>query len=148
VRLAPGDTHRLGDCLLVFDSLSKGSGPNYEAQVGRFTLTCGGAAPQALVSEKRMYVGSGMPMTESAIRWGLTRDIYVALGTASGPEKVGAWSVRVQLKPFIRWIWIGVLLMAVGSLCAAGARRLRRAAQPGREPAAALPAVPALEVQT
>jgi cytochrome c-type biogenesis protein CcmF len=148
VRLAPGDTHRLGDCLLVFDKLSEGRGPNYEAQVGNFTLTCGDAAPQALVSEKRMYVGSGMPMTESAIRWGLTRDIYVALGTASGPEKAGAWSVRVQLKPFIRWIWIGVLLMAVGSLCAAGARRLRRAAQHGREPAAALPAAPALEGQT
>jgi len=143
-RMAPGDTHRLSDCAVSFDGMSEGRGPNYDAQVGRFTLRCDGYKPRVLVSEKRMYVNSGMPMTESAIDWGLTRDIYVALGSVVD-EASGAWSVRVQHKPFIRWIWLGVLFMALGAVSAAAARRLRHAAasrpapEPASEPAAAVP---------
>jgi len=122
--LAPGDTHQLSGCTVSFDSMGEDKGPNYDAQVGRFTLRCGAGEPRELVSEKRMYVGSGMPMTESAIDWGLARDIYVALGSPVG-DAAGSWSVRVQHKPFIRWIWIGVLFMALGALSAALARRLR-----------------------
>jgi len=86
------------------------------------------------VSEKRSYVGSGMPLTESAIDWGLTRDIYVAL-SAPVDEATNAWSLRVQHKPFVRWIWLGVLGMALGALSAALARRR------GRPSAQAAPAV-------
>ncbi len=32
----------------------------------------------------------------------------------------------MQVKPFMRWVWLGVLLMAAGALLAATARRLRR----------------------
>lgn len=66
-----------------------------------------------------------MPMTESAIRWGLTRDLYVALGEPLDGSPYGAWAVRVQVKPFMRWVWAGALLMALGALCSAGARRYR-----------------------
>jgi len=130
VSMKPGDTTALGDCTLSFDGMSSTRGPNYEAQAGRFTLRCGAQAPRALVSEKRSYVGSGMPLTESAIDWGLTRDIYVAL-SAPVDEASNAWSLRVQHKPFVRWIWLGVLGMALGALSAAlGRRRGRPSAQP------------------
>ncbi len=127
VRLAPGDSHPLADCKLSFDSMSARSGPNYDAQVGHFTLVCGDGATHALTSEKRSYIGASMPLTESAIDWGLTRDIYVALGTPiETPDAAQAWSVRVQHKPFIRWIWIGVLMMALGSFVAMQQRRTMR----------------------
>jgi cytochrome c-type biogenesis protein CcmF len=42
-----------------------------------------------------------------------------------------AWSIRVQYKPFIRWVWLGVLLMAAGVFSASLARRLRRAGAAG-----------------
>ncbi|MFN0184448.1 MAG: cytochrome c-type biogenesis CcmF C-terminal domain-containing protein, partial [Aquabacterium sp.] len=129
VRLAPGDHHTVGGCDLRFDGLDMGSGPNWQAQVGRFTLRCPGDAPRQLVSEKRRYIGTSMPMTESAIDAGLARDIYVALGS---PQDGDAWGVRVQYKPFVRWIWVGVMLMAAGALLAAGAAR--RAPQPRSQP--------------
>jgi cytochrome c-type biogenesis protein CcmF len=44
--------------------------------------------------------------------------------------------MRVQYKPFMRWVWLGVLLMAVGALSASLARRLRRAAAAQTAPAA------------
>ncbi len=57
-----------------------------------------------------------MPMTEAGIDGGLFRDLFVALGE---PLDGGAWSLRIYHKPFIRWIWLGALLMALGGVLAA-----------------------------
>jgi cytochrome c-type biogenesis protein CcmF len=122
-----GETHKLAHCTLSFDGISDRTGPNYEAQAGAFTLRCGNAAPVEMVSEKRTYVNSQMPLSQSAIDWGLTRDVYVALSTPL-EDGSGAWSMRVQYKPFIRFVWLGVLLMGAGALSAALTRRLRRVA--------------------
>lgn len=125
---AGGDSgHRIGGCDLRFDKVQPARGPNYAALAGHFTLQCPGEPAHALVAEKRDYPGSSMPMTESAIRWGLMRDIYVALGEPLEGTPHGAWSVRVQHKPLMRWVWGGVVLMALGSLLAAGGRRYRQA---------------------
>jgi len=78
-----------------------------------------------LYPEKRFYQVQRMPMTEAAIDGGFTRDIYVALGE---PLENGAWSARIYYKPFIRWIWLGGLLMALGGLLAVVDRRYRRIA--------------------
>ena len=63
-----------------------------------------------------------MPMTEAGIDAGLTRDLYVALGE---PLEDGAWAVRVHIKPFVRWLWLGGLMMGLGGLLAASDRRYR-----------------------
>jgi cytochrome c-type biogenesis protein CcmF len=65
-----------------------------------------------------------MPMTETAIDTGLTRDLYVSLGEPLDPQG-SAWSVRVYYKPFVMWIWGGCLLMALGGGLAAADRRYR-----------------------
>ncbi len=62
-------------------------------------------------------------MTEAAIDPGLFRDLYVALGE---PLENGAWAVRMQYKPFVRWIWLGGLLMTFGGLLSASDRRYRQ----------------------
>jgi cytochrome c-type biogenesis protein CcmF len=79
-----------------------------------------------------------MVMTEAAIDPGFLRDVYISLGEPVGD---GAWAVRLQVKPFVRWIWLGGLVMAFGGVLAvadARYRRLRRraAAAGGAEAAA------------
>ena len=54
---------------------------------------------------------------------GIFRDLFFALGEPLGD---GAWAVRVQYKPFIRWIWLGPLVLAIGGLLAASDRRYRQ----------------------
>ena len=49
--------------------------------------------------------------------------VYVALGEPLGND---AWAVRVQYKPFVRWIWLGGLLMMAGGLLAASDPRYRK----------------------
>ena len=120
--------------LLFYTNVQPYRGPNFMALAGHFKLQCPGEPARALVAEKRNYVGSSMPMTESAIRWGLTRDLYVALGEPLDGSPHGAWSVRVQHKPFMRWVWIGAVLMALGAAVAAGARRYRPRRAVAHEP--------------
>jgi cytochrome c-type biogenesis protein CcmF len=72
--------------------------------------------------QKRQYLVQKSPMTEAGIDAGLTRDLFVAMGDQIGPD---TWSVRVQYKPMIRFIWLGCLVMALGGLIAASDRRYR-----------------------
>ncbi len=61
-------------------------------------------------------------MTDAAIDASLSRDLFVALGEELDN---GAWAVRVQLKPLIRWIWLGAVLMMLGSFVAIADKRYR-----------------------
>ncbi len=65
-----------------------------------------------LYPEKRNYFSGGMPMTEAAIDAGFLRDIYISLGEPVGDK--GDWALRVYYKPYVRWIWLGCILMALG----------------------------------
>ena len=61
-------------------------------------------------------------MTEAAIDAGFWRDLYIALGDPIGQE---AWSVRLQYKPMVRWLWLGSLMIGFGALITAFDRRYR-----------------------
>jgi len=124
VRMAPGDTVQAGAYVLRFKNVTEVPGPNYNAARGEMDLMLNGQVLKQMWPEKRQYFSSAMPMSEAAIDPGFTRDIYVALGDKLEGND-GAWSVRVYYKPFVDWIWIGTLLMALGGILAASDRRYR-----------------------
>ncbi|GAB4295788.1 MAG: heme lyase CcmF/NrfE family subunit [Thiohalomonadaceae bacterium] len=134
VRLAPGETFVMGEHSFVFEQLTEHDGPNYTASRATLRVEKAGRPIATLHTEKRLYTVTGMPMTEAGIDWGLTRDLYVALGEPLGD---GAWAVRLYHKPYVRWIWLGALLMALGGLLAAADRRYRLARRTVPRPAAA-----------
>jgi cytochrome c-type biogenesis protein CcmF len=123
VRMNPGDTVQAGGYEFLFDGVREEQGPNYVAQRGRVTITKNGQVVTQLYPEKRNY-NSGMPMTSAAIQVGLTRDLYVSLGEPI-PDSNGAWAVRVYIKPFVDWIWMGCVMMAMGGMLAISDRRYR-----------------------
>jgi cytochrome c-type biogenesis protein CcmF len=63
-----------------------------------------------------------MPMTEAGINVHWNRDLFVAMGEDIGQ---GAWSLRLQYKPMVRFIWLGALIMAIGGFIAITDRRYR-----------------------
>ena len=63
-----------------------------------------------------------LQVTEAGIAPGLFGDAYVALGEPLGG---GSWALRVHVKPFVRWIWAGALLMALGGFVTATDERFR-----------------------
>ena len=130
LRMKPGETVDIGGYEFLFDGVSNSRGPNYDANVGMVTVSKNGKHVETLRTEKRIYRVQRMPMTEAGIDAGLFRDLYVALGEPLGDN---AWALRVYHKPFVRWIWLGALLMSFGGLLAASDRRYRLAARRERE---------------
>jgi cytochrome c-type biogenesis protein CcmF len=121
--LSPGQSVALAGREFRFDGVERRTGPNYIADHGTVQVLRDGRALNTMHPEKRSYASGGQVMTEAAIDPGLTRDLYVALGESLGN---GAWAVRVHVKPFVRWIWFGAGLMALGGLVTATDRRFRR----------------------
>ncbi|MFC0679222.1 heme lyase CcmF/NrfE family subunit [Lysobacter korlensis] len=123
VALRPGQTLDIAGRSLRFEGVARLPGPNYTADRGTVTMVDQDRSVTVLHPEKRAYASGGQVMTEAAIDRGVTRDFYVALGEPLGD---GAWAVRVHVKPFVRWVWGGALLMMLGGLVAATDRRFRR----------------------
>jgi cytochrome c-type biogenesis protein CcmF len=122
--MTPGQQVELGGDVFRFDGVERNAGPNYIADTGTVTVFRDGRQLAVLHPEKRSYASGGQVMTEGAIDAGIARDRYVALGESLGGD---SWAVRVHVKPFVRWIWAGAVLMALGGLVAATDRRFRAA---------------------
>jgi cytochrome c-type biogenesis protein CcmF len=123
VALKSGQSLQVGRYGFQFQGVDALQGPNYLADRGHVQVLRDGKPLVLLHPEKRAYASGGQVMTEVGLRPGLTTDVYVALGESLGD---GAWAVRVHIKPFVRWIWAGALLMALGGLVTAADRRFRR----------------------
>jgi cytochrome c-type biogenesis protein CcmF len=132
LRMAPGDKLSFKQYEFIFDGARHIQGPNYTSDQARLRVLKDGEPYGELYPEKRLYTARGNVMTEAALDPGLTRDLYVALGE---PLEGGAWAVRIQHKPFVRWLWLGGLLMTVGGLLAATDPRYRKQAKRAAEAA-------------
>jgi cytochrome c-type biogenesis protein CcmF len=128
VRMAVGDNVEVGGYSFKLLSIGERPGPNYNADVGSIEVTKNNQLVTTLHPEKRTYFSSTMPMTEAAIDSGFTRDIYVSLGEKLESTGQPAWAVRVYHKPFVPWIWVGCLFMAIGGAMAALDKRYRKKA--------------------
>jgi len=126
LRMAPGDVLSCSEYQFEFLGAQKKQGPNYSSDMGIIRVSYKGELYGELRPEKRFYPARGNVMTEADIDPGLFRDLYVALGE---PLENGAWAVRVQHKPFVRWLWLGGLLMTAGGLLAATDPRYRKQAR-------------------
>ncbi|HDR1919815.1 TPA: heme lyase CcmF/NrfE family subunit [Pasteurella multocida] len=122
VRMNVGDSVQIADYQFTFQGITEANGPNYLGGKAQVDIRRNGQVEAILFAEKRFYTVSKMTMTEAAIDWGFTRDIYVALGENLGQD---AWALRLYYKPFIRWIWFGGVFMALGGLLCMFDRRYR-----------------------
>ena len=123
LRMAPGDIAQVAGYEFKFSSINQVAGPNYNAFQAQIKVTKDRYMVANLFPEKRHYNAGGQVMTEAAIDPALSRDIYVSLGKSLAG---GAWALSLQVKPFVRCIWLGGILIAIGGLLAAFDRRYRR----------------------
>jgi len=130
LRMDVGDRVTMGEYTFVFKGTTPVTGPNYVADRADIEVLKGGELYSQMHPEKRVYNAQRSMMTEAAIDPGLFRDLYVALGERLEGT---AWAVRVQYKPFVRWIWLGSIFMALGGLLAVMDSRYRRKKQKAKK---------------
>ena len=124
VRMQIGDVVTIAPYTFRLNSLDEVRGPNYKAVRADVQVLRNDKIIEILQPEKRRYFSSAMAMTEAGIDSGFMRDLYVSLGEPLDDART-EWSMRVYYKPFVPWLWGGVLLMVLGGVLAALDRRYR-----------------------
>ena len=122
VLLGPDESVELGSYSFRFNGHEEIRGPNYIADRASISVMKDGSDLGNLFPERRIYLATGTPSTEMAIDAGFIRDLFVTLGEE---KDGGIWSMTIYVKPFVRWIWLGAILMALGGAIAAGDKRYR-----------------------
>ena len=123
VRLEANSNYEVAGYAFKFIKIEDRQGENFKATRATVEVSYEGKPLIILYPEKRDYGPGTMPMTEAGIDPGFFRDLFIALGEPLGKD---AWSFRIYHKPFVRWIWLGGILIALGGLLAAFDGRYRR----------------------
>lgn len=124
VAMGLGDTVHVQGYDFTVSDFHEVKGSNYDGMQAQVDITKDGREVTTLYPEKRTYIISMMPMTEASIDASFMRDLYVALGEPIA-EDSNQWAVRIYVKPLIRWIWLGSIIMALGALLSMFDRRYR-----------------------
>jgi cytochrome c-type biogenesis protein CcmF len=124
VSMGPGDTTSIAGYDFHFLSTNDAVGPNYLAREAHVAISHGGQPLTELTTQKRQFKVQSNEMTHAGIAVAWNRDLFVALGDDLG---AGKWSLRLQYKPLVRYIWLGGVFMALGGFIAILDRRYRRA---------------------
>ncbi|WP_299067754.1 heme lyase CcmF/NrfE family subunit [uncultured Psychrobacter sp.] len=124
VAMAEGDTINVQGYDFSLVDFQEIKASNFDATQATVAVSKDGRAVATLTPEKRTYIISTMPTTEAAIDASLMRDVYVALGEPIA-EGSNEWALRIYVKPLIRWIWLGAIIMALGGLLSMLDKRYR-----------------------
>jgi cytochrome c-type biogenesis protein CcmF len=122
VALKPGMAYSIAGYDFRFVKAVDVRGPNYDAVQATVVVTRGGKLVTTLEPQKRHFWVQQTDNSQAAISVNWARDLFVAMGNPLG---AGAWSMRIQYKPLVRYIWLGAIIMALGGIVAATDRRYR-----------------------
>jgi cytochrome c-type biogenesis protein CcmF len=122
VALKPGGSFAIGGYEFKFINAVNVRGPNYDAVEATVAVTHNGNPVTVLKPQKRHFWVQQTDNSKAAISVNWARDLFVAMGNPLGQD---AWSMRIQYKPLVRYIWLGAIVMALGGLLAATDRRYR-----------------------
>lgn len=125
--LSLNDSNPLGAYTLTLTDVGTVEGPNYLAERGRVQVTDkSGAVVCRAEPERRFYPTGAQTTSEVAICPSVLDDIYIVLGERrAGDGGKPAWLVRAYVNPWVRLIFLGPLIMAIGGVISLSDRRVR-----------------------
>ena len=120
--LKRGESLNVSGYEFTLDKIDVGRRDNFEYLTARIGVTKNGKDIADLKSERRFYPVRNMVTSEAGIRVRLSANLYV--GISEGNESDG-WAVRAYYHPYVCWIWIGTLLMALAGFVSLADGRMR-----------------------
>ena len=111
-----GDEMKMGPYRLVCQSFSQESNPNYDTEFALLDVYKGEKKITQLAPERRFYNASQTTSTMVALHSTLAQDLYVIYeGKNPDTDKP---IIKVFINPLMNWIWIGVLIVVLGTFVA------------------------------
>ena len=112
--LRPGETMDVGKFTLRYDRIATEEDAHLSRVTALVSVSAGGTPLGTLGPEKRFYKKPQQPTTEVAIRPTLSEDLYLVLGSYDPPS--GVATIQAYVNPLVAWLWIGGLLMGIGTV--------------------------------
>jgi cytochrome c-type biogenesis protein CcmF len=121
-----GDTVKLGGYEMTFTGTYAAEGSNYSAQGGVFEITRNGSRVCEARPQRRFYPASNETQSKVWLCFTPLSDLYVVMADPQlGRDGKAAATVRFFFNPWVRLVFLGPLLMALGGALSLADRRLR-----------------------
>jgi len=122
VAARPGDRIETAGWTLHFDKIMPIAGDNWTALQADMTASRGGGSAIAIHPQSRFFASPPTTTTEAALLTRWNGQLYVVLGQETDD---GRWQVRIWWKPFVTFIWLGGIMIALGGALALLGRERR-----------------------
>ena len=136
VTMRVGDAIEMGPWRAELMDVRPVAGPNWTAIQATLDVRRNGDPVAVLMPQSRVFVAPPQETTEAGRAGWRTGELYAVIGK---PDGTGRWQVHLWVKPLVRLIWIGGLLMALGGVLALGGKVRAGARRRSEAPAGALP---------
>ena len=114
--LKRGEATELAGYRIRFDGLRESQESNHGKVTGTFTVVGGHGAGAVLEPAKKFYPQEQSPIAYVDYRLGLVDDLYLVLGDFASDGSHA--TVKFQVNRMVSWIWIGGLVLTLGTLLA------------------------------
>ena len=111
--LKVGETFQNTKAKIVFESISQKEEKNYRSIIGNFIVQDSKGKIENLSPELRIYNQPNIATSEADIKTTLLSDKFIVINIVQNQD---FFNVRYQVKPFMLWIWLSVILISFGGL--------------------------------
>jgi cytochrome c-type biogenesis protein CcmF len=111
--LKVGETFENSKTKILFKSINQKNQKNYKSIITNFIIESSNGATENLSPELRVYNQPNIVTSEADIKTTLMSDKFIVVNIVQNQEY---FNVRYQIKPFMLWIWLSVLLISFGGL--------------------------------
>ncbi len=116
-----GETFSTEKFKINFENLDKKNGQNFKALIGRFSIENSNGSVEILKPEIRVYNQPQISTSEADIKTSFLMDRFMTMNLVQNQD---FFNIRYQIKPFMIWIWVSVLLISLGGLISLFKKRI------------------------
>ena len=106
-----GETFETEKFTINFENIEQEDEKNFKAIIGKFSVQNLDGSSDILNPELRIYNQPNIITSEADIKTNLLTDKFMTMNYVQNQEY---FNVRYQVKPFMIWIWISVILISLG----------------------------------
>ena len=106
-----GETFKTEKFTINFENIEQEDKKNFKAIIGKFNVQNLDGSSDILNPELRIYNQPNIITSEADIKTNLLTDKFMTMNYVQNQEY---FNVRYQVKPFMIWIWISVILISLG----------------------------------
>ncbi len=116
--VGPGEVVASGGYRLRFEGFESAREPDREIQRARFTVFHGDRAVGSVAPSRELFRNrEEQPMTIPSVLHRPLEDVYALLGGVD--DTGGVATVKVHINPLVGFVWLGLLILALGTVVAA-----------------------------